>query len=91
MILLYVVGFILYLIIGYFVIKAIEGDINGEVFGALIVIWPLLFLGVWVKRILSHLGLYNKWMDRIFFLIIIILVIIILLLYFFTLFNNLVK
>jgi len=82
-----VIVVIIYLIIGFFVTKAMTNT-DGEVRGALIFLWPLLLLGIWIRRVLNHFGLYSKWIEQVFVSIVAFLVVILLFIHFSTLFKG---
>ena len=87
-----IIGIIVYLIVGYLYVKGTmsgaDGGPDGEVLGALIAIWPLLLLGVLVGGVLKRLGIYNKFIERVFIAIISFLVVALILYHLTTLFKG---
>ena len=67
---------ILYLAIGYFVIRKMDFEM-GEIFAILMALWPLLLAGKILEVVLKKTGLYTPVLQTIFFTIIAILTIII--------------
>ena len=50
----------IYLTIGYFVINKLDPDVEGEIKGALIFIFPFIVISHLITRLLKKLGLNHK-------------------------------
>lgn len=90
MIIIIIIGIIAYLIVGYFyVTKTMDANCtagSGEIFGILIFIWPILFLGKLIEKLLLRIRLYHPIMKIIFTSLIIVIVVTILVYHFSTLY-----
>ena len=83
------IGISIYLIIGYLVVKSFDSvSADGEILGALILLWPILVLGKYTKLGLLKIGCYHKSIEYIFTGLIVIAVLFLLLLYSKTLFGK---
>ena len=68
---LYVIGFVLYLIVGYFVVNRFsEIEANGEILAILMLLWPLLLIGKIIKTILLKIGFYPPILGNAFIILI---------------------
>jgi hypothetical protein len=76
------IGFVLYIIVGYFVVKQFpEIEANGEILAALMCLWPALLIGKITKTALSKIGCYHPIIGNIFTVIISLAVILLLCFY----------
>ena len=67
MIAVFIIGFILYLIVGFFIIRQFsEIEASGEILAILIFLWPVLIIGRVIKIVLTKIGFYHPFLGNIF-------------------------
>ena len=76
---LIIIGAIAYIVLGIFLVPKITEIAwdAGEVLVALAAIWPAIFIGFLVKKMLDALGLKSKFLENFFIVLVTILVIVI--------------
>ena len=82
MIVVLIIGFVLYLIVGFFVIRQFSDiEATGEILAALMFLWPVLITGKIIKIILMKIGFYRPILGNIFTVLVSLAVLYLLVMY----------
>jgi len=60
------IGLAIYLVLGFFIVKKTLEDVDGEILGALMFLWPALLAGKVIEKCLKRLGIYHEILKIIF-------------------------
>lgn len=86
---LFIVVFVTYVFIGWFIVRKMNYTYD-EVFGALVLLWPVISIGKIFSLLLKGLGWYRTWIETVFDIILSILILIVLGIYAISFFHKLI-